>query len=327
MRKSKPALVGLFVMGGMALAVIGLLAFGGLRWFEPSQEVVVYFEEPLGGLSAGAPVTFRGIEIGSVRRLAIHGDPETFRVVIPVYLTLRPGDVIFGATDDGDAGPIDVQALVENGLKAQLRPRSLLTGQMAIDLDFHPSDEARFQHPDNSIQEIPSKRSNFKQARDAVEQFPWQDTLETVVGTLKSLESLSRTLEMEFTGIGDRVHETLDESQILMRSVRRTLDTLEAEASVALTSFDRLGQEGTEQIRLRGEEMGEVLTRAQQSMDRVDSLMADLGDLTHPRSQERDDLRRALRELSAATVALRRFSEKVEHRPNILLFDRGGDRP
>ncbi len=327
MRKSKPALVGLFVMGGLALAVIGLLAFGGLRWFEPSQEVVVYFEEPLSGLSAGAPVTFRGIEIGSVRRLAIHGDPQTFDVVIPVYLTLRPGDVIFTGTEDGDAGPIDVQALVEHGLKAQLRPRSLLTGQMAIDLDFHPDDEARFRHPDNSIQEIPSKRSNFKQARDAVEQFPWEDTLATVVGTLESLKSLTRTLEGEFTGVGERVHETLDESQALMRSAQRTLDTLEQDASVALTSFDRLGQEGTEQVRLRGDELGEVLARTQQSMDRLDSLMADVGDITHPRSEERDDLRRALRELSATTAALRRFSERIEQRPNSLLFDRGGDTP
>jgi len=71
--RTKPALVGLFVLGGLVLAFVGLLAFGGLRWFEPSQQAVVYFNEPLSGLSAGAPVTFRGIEIGSVSRLAIKG--------------------------------------------------------------------------------------------------------------------------------------------------------------------------------------------------------------------------------------------------------------
>ena len=327
MGKSKATLVGLFVMGGLTLAVIGLLAFGGLRWFEPSQEVVVYFEEPLSGLSAGAPVTFRGIEIGSVRRLTIRGDPETFRVVIPVYLTLRPDVVLFADTGSGDASSIDVALLVEHGLKAQLRPRSLLTGQMAIDLDFYPDEAVRLLHRDRSVQEIPSRRSSFKQAQDAVEQFPWKDTMETVVGTLESLQSLSRSLEAEFTGIGARLHETLDDSQMLMRDLSRALATLEQEASAAIASFDQLGQEGSEQVRSRGDELGEVLTRAHSTMDAADALLVDLGDMAHPRSQERDDLRRVLRELSSTTAALRRFAEKIEQRPNSLLFDHGGDRP
>jgi len=289
---------------------------------------VVYFEEPLAGLSAGAPVTFRGIEIGSVRRLAILGDPETFAVVMPVYLTLRPGDVVF-AEGDGTRGAesIDVEKLVENGLRAQLRPRSLLTGQMAVDLDFFPDDEAHFKHPDDSLTEIPSRRSDFEQARKAVEEFPWKDTLDTVVTTLNSLESLTTTIEAEFTGIGDQIHATLDDSRELMGRSQTAIVALEKSALETLASLEAFSDLGMEQIRLRSDELEQVLNDASGTMAQIDSAAKDLEDLLHPRSPERDDLRKILRELTATSAAMRRFAEKVERRPNSLLFDGGEDNP
>ena len=323
--RTKPALVGLFVLGGLVLAFVGLLAFGGLRWFEPTQKAVVYFNEPLSGLSAGAPVTFRGIEIGSVNRLAIKGDPDTFSVVMPVFLKLRPADINF--TGEGSSRRIDIDRLVANGLKAQLRPRSLLTGQMAVELDFYPEEPVEFRHSGESVTEIPSKPSDFQQARRAVEEFPWKDTLETAVSTLESLDSLSRTLEEEFTGVGDKVHVTLDESRTLIAQARETLSTLESDAGRALGSVERLGTEGREQVRDRGEELEQVLEQASGLLARTERVTSNLEDMTHPRSPERDDLRTVLRELTAATTALRRFSEKVERRPNALLFDNGEDSP
>lgn len=324
--RTKPALVGLFVLGGLTLAFAGLLAFGGLRWFEPSQQAVVYFNEPLSGLSAGAPVTFRGIEIGSVSRLAIKGDPETFSVVMPVYLRLRPGDINFTGQDS--ARRIDLERLVANGLRAQLRPRSLLTGQMAVELDFYPNDPATFRHTADDrdrVTEIPSTPSDFQQARRAVEEFPWKDTLEKMVSTLESLDSLSRTLESELTGVGDKLHATLDESRSLIARARETLATLEADAGSALGSVERLGDEGREQVQARGKELEQVLERTSGLLDRTEKVAGNLEDMTHPRSPERDDLRTMLRELTAATTALRRFTEKVERQPNALLFDDGED--
>lgn len=327
--RTKPALVGLFVLGGLALAFAGLLAFGGLRWFEPSQEVVVYFGEPLGGLSAGAPVTFRGIEIGSVRKIAIKRDPETNRVLMPVYMTLRPNDVDFaGSAGGSDSQRIDVERLVAQGLRAQLRPRSLLTGQMGVDLDFHPDDPVKFRHSADEVTEIPAKRSDVQRARDAIEQFPWKDTLESVVRTLDSLESVSQTLETEFTGLGDEIRVTLSDSRELIHQSRRSVDALETRAMDAMGSLEGLGDEGRTQLRARGDELEQVLQEAAGTLERTDAVVSGLEDLTHPRSPERDDLRRLLRELSSASTAMRRFAEKVEQRPNALLFDGGEeDRP
>lgn len=319
--RTKPALVGLFVLGGLVLAFAGLLAFGGLRWFEPSQQAVVYFNEPLSGLSAGAPVTFRGIEIGSVSRLAIQGDPETFSVEMPVFLRLRPSDINFTGQDS--ARRIDLERLVANGLRAQLRPRSMLTGQMAVELDFYPDDPVQLRRNGAPVTEIPSKASDFQQARKAIEEFPWKDTLETAVRTLESLDSLSRTLEGELTGVGDKLHATLDESRALIGRSRETLSTLESDAGRALGSVERLGVEGREQFRDRGKQLEQTLERSSALLERSERVANNLEDMTHPRSPERDDVRTVLRELTAATTALRRFTEKVERQPNALLFNDG----
>src|SRR4051812_25051391 len=68
----RPTAVGGFVLGGLALAVAVLLLFGRSRLFEPTTRAVIFFGGSVAGLDIGAPVTFRGVPVGSVQRMAIH---------------------------------------------------------------------------------------------------------------------------------------------------------------------------------------------------------------------------------------------------------------
>lgn len=320
----KPALTGLFVVGGLAVVIIGILAFGGLRWFEPSQEAVVYFEEQVGGLNAGAPVTFRGIEMGTVRRLRIHADAESGRVLVRVLLQLRPDDVSLAGSD---SRALDVEDLVARGLRAQLRPRSLVTGQMAVELDFLPGTTERRHAFVDDPPEIPGRSSDFQQVRQNISDFPWQDTMDTVMKTLNSLQSLSKSLENEFAGLGDKLHSTLDEGQLLIKESRETVQFLEARSTETMENFDRFSIEGLDNLEQRSDELEAVLASASVTLERVDTVAVEMTSLLHPRSPERDDLRRLLRDLSSASSNLRSLSDKVDKQPNLLLFDRGGDTP
>lgn len=323
MSKSRPALTGLFVMGGLALAIIGLLAFGGLRWFEPSQEAVVYFEEKLGGLNVGAPVTFRGIEMGTVRQMRIQADPKAGRVLVRVLVQLRPGDISLPGEGEG---AMDVSGLVDQGLRAQLRPRSFVTGQMAVELDFVPDSEARRHGAEGDPPEIPAQPSEIEQVRETLMGFPWEETLETVVTTLDSLKSLSKTLESEFAGLGDKMHLTLDESRELIDESRETVDHLDKRSGETMENFDRFSVEGLKNLEDRSQQMEEVLASAAETMEEVDTVAMRLNEMVHPRSEERDDLRRLLRELSSSSSSLRRLTEKLERQPSLLIFDQEDDR-
>jgi paraquat-inducible protein B len=43
--KVSPAVVGAFVIGAFALAVLSLLSFGGIHFFEKPERFMVYFDE------------------------------------------------------------------------------------------------------------------------------------------------------------------------------------------------------------------------------------------------------------------------------------------
>ncbi|MDX1588098.1 MAG: MlaD family protein [Oleiphilaceae bacterium] len=324
MNKSKPALTGLFVMGALALAIIGLLVFGGLQWFEPSQKSVVYFEEKLGGLNVGAPVTFRGIEMGTVRQMRIQADPRAGRVLVRVLLQLRPGDINLA---DKEGATLDLDDLVEQGLRAQLRPRSLVTGQMAVELDFLPDTSARRYGREGDPPEIPALPSEIEQLRNTLMGFPWEETLETVVSTMDSLKSLSETLNSELTGVGDKLHRTLDDSRELIGESRQTLESLDQRSAATLENVDRLSSRGIDHLESRSQELEALLDSASVTLERVDGVAVRMEDLFHPRSQERDDLRRLLRDLSSSGNNLRRLTEKLEKQPSLLIFDQEEESP
>jgi len=79
-----PAVVGAFILGALGLSIFGILFFAGTRWFTRNSELVVFFRESLAGLDVGAPVTFDGARIGSVKSLTIRVSPETLSARIPV---------------------------------------------------------------------------------------------------------------------------------------------------------------------------------------------------------------------------------------------------
>src|SRR3546814_9773207 len=88
-----PIFIGAFVLGGLAIATAAILFFGGGRLFERTTHAVVFFEGSVAGLDIGSPVTFRGVRVGSVERMALHLSADGVSRV-PVYLELRPDQVI-----------------------------------------------------------------------------------------------------------------------------------------------------------------------------------------------------------------------------------------
>jgi paraquat-inducible protein B len=119
MTRPKPVIVGGFVLGALALAVIAILAFGGMNLFAHKLRVVVVFSDSIAGLEAGAPVTFRGARIGRVDGMRLHIDVRRQTSWLPVYLVL---DLDRIAWTDGSVGSKrdDLQAAVNSGLRAQL---------------------------------------------------------------------------------------------------------------------------------------------------------------------------------------------------------------
>ena len=65
--------VGGFVLGGVLLAVLAVVVFGSGRLFRDTEPFISFFDGSVSGLAIGAPVRFRGIEVGTVTDASLPG--------------------------------------------------------------------------------------------------------------------------------------------------------------------------------------------------------------------------------------------------------------
>jgi paraquat-inducible protein B len=173
MAAAKPAIVGAFVLGGLALGVVAVLLFGGMQLFSTSVKAMVVFQGSVAGLVVGAPVTFRGVKVGTVQGLKVQINVPDLKPLIPVFLDLDPEQISWTNGTAQIAGG-DLKGAVNAGLRAQLILQSLVTGQLEVDLDFHPGTPALLVGAPDGFLEIPTIPSDLQQLKDQFAAMIWQ---------------------------------------------------------------------------------------------------------------------------------------------------------
>ena len=116
--------------------------------FSNAKEYVVSFKQSLRGLNPGAPVTYRGIRVGSVVRIMLADLTTNAEVAveesgqaIPVLIRLEPGRLAIEDTIQGiEIMEESVAVAVQNGLRATLESGNILTGARLIELDIYESE-------------------------------------------------------------------------------------------------------------------------------------------------------------------------------------------
>jgi paraquat-inducible protein B len=74
--------IGSFILLGLVLLVLAIIVFGSGKLLQKTIYVETYFDESVQGLSVGAPVKYRGLQIGYVKKIALASElylePESF---------------------------------------------------------------------------------------------------------------------------------------------------------------------------------------------------------------------------------------------------------
>ena len=73
--KISPTTIGAFVVGAIVLVVAGALLFGGGKFFQEKLPYVMFFDSSV-GLNVGAPVIFRGVQVGQVTEFGHRRPPD-----------------------------------------------------------------------------------------------------------------------------------------------------------------------------------------------------------------------------------------------------------
>src|SRR5579872_3487584 len=150
-KRFSPTLVGGFVLSSIALAVIGLVVLGSGRFFTGKTNYVLYFDRDVNGLRVGAPVKFRGVDIGTVdaillslRGLDTQSKNAVPNVKIPVVIDIDSKKIESRGAEDDLSDPDVMRHAIALGLRGTLNMQSFVTGVLYIDLDMHPGTEAKF---------------------------------------------------------------------------------------------------------------------------------------------------------------------------------------
>ena len=317
---SKPIgkpIIGAFVVGAVALAVAGLFVLGGGEFLKKKYMRVMYFDGSVKGLKVGAPVTFRGVEIGTVSNIAIRANTEDLTTRIPVVVEIDPASI--GTT----GGQLEKQLprLIKHGLRAKLELQSMVTGQLQIELDFMPDTKARLVGGKSKYAEIPTVPSTMSKFAKDLEQIPIQEIGHRVSAVLAGVQKF-----MDNPELGQSVknlNQTILDLQKLVKDVGSHVGPFLGSATAAIGHADELVLNVNKQIEPLAADIKKTADAARPAIKEVGKASANIATLTGKGSEERRHLDSTLNELRAAARSIKVFAEYLERHPEALIRGKG----
>jgi paraquat-inducible protein B len=254
-----------------------------------TRRYVLYFQEPVNGLSVGAPVTLLGLPAGEVTSVGLALDPATAYVRPRVAITFNPERVIDGANgtaralqQDPNRRDIVLRRLVEErGLRAQLKTGNLLTGQVLVAFNYVPN--------------APKVRIDLSQAAPVLPVVPSGRV--DIEAKLSSI--LARLDRIPFESIAGSVKTDLEGLDEMVKEGRRLLSSVDGELVPPL--------------RKNLEAMQRTLAAAERLIDDADTRL--LG----PNALAQQEFRDALKEFGRAARSVRVLTDYLERHPEALI--------
>jgi paraquat-inducible protein B len=320
---SKPVnktLIGVFVLGAVTLGVVAVLIFGSGKFFAPVKKFVMFFEGSVKGLNVGAPVIFRGVKVGEVTGIQLRFDPKRLTTVIPVYVDIDPST--FNVPEEFE--PLlkkrtyaYIQPLIEKGLKAQLQMQSFVTGQLMINLDFYPDEPIKLVGLEKNNPEIPTVPTAMEELTKTLQDLKLDELYKKVMLTIEGIEKIVNSPELQATVTS--INQTAKDIGQLVRNI-------DAQAGPLVTNL-KTTSEAANRTMLQVEkalstengipaQIAETLQTTNSTLRQAEKTLATAQNIA---ADDRSELNRMLKELSAAARSIRILADYLERHPEALL--------
>jgi paraquat-inducible protein B len=235
--RAHPAAIGAFVVGAVALLLVALLVWGGTDLFRTKLNYVLFFDTDVTGLNKGAPVLGRGVKMGEVTDIQIQwGTP-----LVAVYITLEP-QAVKGTAEAGPRRATE-RLVREEGLRAQLRMQSFVTGVLYVALDFHPHTPIVLRGRDEKVPELPTVPTDIEvwtaklqRFAEKIDKVPLDQIGQT---TAVILEEVKKIVESKAThDLLPNANAAIGDARTLVRRVDAHIDPLFAQLKGTLGRLD-----------------------------------------------------------------------------------------
>lgn len=308
MTRANPKIVGGFIIGGTLLLLLAIAGLVSGKWSTKSTTFVSYFPESVRGLQIGSPVTFRGVPLGEVSGIEAYMVNKDAGIEIAVTYQVNldrihdPAGTVSELRSQGAAEA--ARFLAGKGLRAELQSTSLVTGQLYIDLDFHPSQPPRMVDVSTPVPQIPTAPTKLQQLSDRIEKFanslaglPLDEIGKTLNEALAAFRDLARAPE---------VRSTLSSAGAAGKDLSRTL------ASVDALVGDLRGKVNEADVKQVVGDLHRTLEAAERGLSQIQQTVAGT-------AGAQAELSYALSEIARAAAAVRVLAEYLERNPSSVL--------
>jgi paraquat-inducible protein B len=231
--------IGEQVVENAFFTIYGDIATASNARYKLTAEYVLLVDESVRGLTVGAPVEYRGIEIGNVTAInsfpAVEGNILERDYPIPVIINIYPGKVRQPDTEEGlNAIKQTIRNWLRKDLRATLRMGNVLTGGLFVDLQHvskpDDSDEIAVL---NGYEVIPTVSNEFTQITqkadailDKINQLPLGDMVSNVLLAVEDMKLAAQSVETASDDF-DLLIENVD-TELLNTNLNQVLISLDS---------------------------------------------------------------------------------------------------
>ena len=347
-KQANKTLIGVFVVAAIAMLAAAVIIFGSGKFFKIKEQYVAFFQGSVKGLRIGAPVMFRGVMVGEVTNVSLVFHTQDSSFEIPVLITLYPDKITglgFELTEEEEARLWP--QLLDQGLRAELQMQSLVTGQLMIELDFHPDSPLKLYgfkdlKLEGDVKEIPTIKSGLALLGKKIEQIPLDEIANDLKSSLRGISEFVNSPEF-----GKSLHyfkQTLREARNLIIHVNEKVDPLFAQVDQTLLDARKLLGNVDDQVaplatsvKSTSDNAGELIKNVNKrvgpvqadlkkttaslrsALNSAQTAMEDIDEMIEEESDLRYYLDIFLREMTLAARSIRTFADYLERHPDALL--------
>jgi paraquat-inducible protein B len=308
--------IGAFMVGAVLIAISAVIFINGSGWGGDKSKYIMVFEGSVKGLTVGAPLALRGVQIGQVTDIRLTFNTDTIDFTMTVEAEIDGTSFETQGNAEGYLG----DEMIAQGLRAQLNSQSILTGLLYIQLDFHPNSPANIVDIDSPYSQIPTIPTDLQRITRELNSMDFgaiaqdietiADSLALFVGTkefqqlpvdlhttLNSITELTKQLEAQLASSGPKLDSLLDETAGAVQTLNSKIPEISAAAIGALTVLNP------------------AMAAFEQTMKEIDSLVSSDSATTYA-------LNKALRQISLAARELQLLAKALEEHPEALIRGR-----
>ena len=324
-KQANPTVIGVFVLGAMLIAILGITVFGSGKWFTEKSEFVIYFNESVNGLSVGALVKMQGVPIGKVTDIQVQMDPKTKRILTPVFIEIeheKCKQLLQFKELNGKRTVME--QLIDNGLRMQLQYTSLVTGQLYIESLLRPESAIKLTHLNKDFIELPTITSsseevqkNITDALKEIQNIPFQEVFSELLLMIKNIKQItgSDDTRQAIHGLATSLYEL----QGILTSFNQRSESMAIYAEKTLQHSSSTMQKLDNATGSLLEDVQKTLVNTNTTLEQFQLNANKVGEVFNKDAQLQQNLNITLNELKRSAKSIRLLADYLQRHPEAII--------